>query len=362
MEIKDDFVVLFLDDGACSAQTFDLACLHSKIIKNDLISAGWVPNKSKCVWLPSQSISWLGFLYNFILGIIMADDEKLRSTIQVIDLVLSVSVLSVRLLAKVVGKIISLELSHGDIVYLQTRHLQRIIASANHWDDNVVLNVMSIAELNFWKNYLFTGNGSSFDYSCFSNSICTSYASATGCATVYTQFPHCQDLVSHRMFSPEEVSASSTTRELLAVIHGIESFSDFITHSILHWFTDNTSVVRIVRRGSMKPHLHKLAKQIYQLTRVFDIKLLVSWIPREENQRADFYSKVIDFDDWFVSDFRFNFICERLVFQTLIVLQILIMLDVLYLIQGITVLAQMGLMHLLRTGLCILTGLFLLYI
>jgi hypothetical protein len=35
--------------------------------------------------------------------------------------------------------------------------------------------------------------------------------------------------------------------------------------------------------------------------------LEVEWIPREQNQTADAYSKVFDYDDWRISDKFFDF-------------------------------------------------------
>jgi ribonuclease HI len=38
-----------------------------------------------------------------------------------------------------------------------------------------------------------------------------------------------------------------------------------------------------------------------------NISLEVEWIPREQNQTADAYSKVFDYDDWSISDKFFDF-------------------------------------------------------
>ena len=61
----------------------------------------------------------------------------------------------------------------------------------------------------------------------------------------------------------------------------------------------------------MKADLHLLAYKIFKFIRKHKITLAITWIPRDSNQRADFYSKIMDFDDWFVSDFWFDFIMSR---------------------------------------------------
>ena len=86
--------------------------------------AGWIPNTKKSHWMPVQVLVWLGFWYNLIKGIIYASEDKLSSTLDVLQSILDIDVLPVRLLACGVGKLISLELSHGDVVHLNTRHMQ----------------------------------------------------------------------------------------------------------------------------------------------------------------------------------------------------------------------------------------------
>ena len=55
---------------------------------------------------------------------------------------------------------------------------------------------------------------------------------------------------------------------------------------------------KIVDVGSMKPDLHKLAIKIFGACLRSKIKLEIQWIPRPENEKADFISRLIDVDDW----------------------------------------------------------------
>ena len=67
-------------------------------------------------------------------------------------------------------------------------------------------------------------------------------------------------------------------------------------------------MVTIIRAGSMKwGELQDLAMDIFNMCLRNSISLEVEWVPREENQVADFYSKVFDYDDWSVSDRYFNY-------------------------------------------------------
>lgn len=66
--------------------------------------------------------------------------------------------------------------------------------------------------------------------------------------------------------------------------------------SLVKWFTDSQTAARIVEVGSTKLDLHRLAIKIFQF--FFSISLEVQWIPRTENEKADYISRLLDFDDW----------------------------------------------------------------
>jgi len=48
----------------------------------------------------------------------------------------------------------------------------------------------------------------------------------------------------------------------------------------------------------MKLDLHRVAVKIFQFCAEHNIRMDVQWIPRTENERADYISRLIDFDDW----------------------------------------------------------------
>ena len=74
----------------------------------------------------------------------------------------------------------------------------------------------------------------------------------------------------------------------------------------LKWFTDSQAVSLIVDSGSMKEHLHQLAVDIFHTANKNNIEIEVERIPRSLNEKADYLSKIIDFDDWTVRDCYFH--------------------------------------------------------
>ena len=110
----------------------------------------------------------------------------------------------------------------------------------------------------------------------------------------------------HKNLSGKEKSRSSTWRELDAVHFAIQAIREKLKGLSVRWETDNQAVPIIIRKGSNKKHLQKLAKEIYYLTRNNNIDLEINWIPREQNTVADEVSKFIDYDDRTTTDSFFR--------------------------------------------------------
>ena len=73
-----------------------------------------------------------------------------------------------------------------------------------------------------------------------------------------------------------------------------------LVNAHVSWFTDNWNVVWILQVGSKKLHLQEIALKVLLLTIQFQIQLEPEWVPRELNEKADFFSRIINYDDWFL--------------------------------------------------------------
>ena len=71
---------------------------------------------------------------------------------------------------------------------------------------------------------------------------------------------------------------------------------------------DNFNATRILTIGSSKPHLQRLAIEIFHDCLSNNIKLIPEWTPRELNRTADYYSKIRDTDSWGIDRETFAFI------------------------------------------------------
>ena len=200
--------------------------------------------------------------------------------------------------------------SFGDIVYLKSKHMQIVVAQDDDWDRHVVLSTKAKREIYFWLGYIDQNNGYPITFPVASGAVSFSDASGVGCAALITPMPLRQEIIIHKEFSEFEKLQSSTYRELLAVLHGLREPKHLLKDQCLRWHTDAKNVVSIVRKGSMKPPLLEMALEIFNITKQYGICLSVSWLKREDNDRADAYSRIIDFDDWGVHPGWFAHICR----------------------------------------------------
>ena len=107
--------------------------------------------------------------------------------------------------------------------------------------------------------------------------------------------------ITHGQWTVEEAQKSSTWRELSAVYLVLVSVATKLVNMRVRWFTDNQNVVRILQVGSRKPELHEIALRVFSLAIECQIRLEPEWVPRELNERADFLSRIVDTDDWYVN-------------------------------------------------------------
>ena len=66
----------------------------------------------------------------------------------------------------------------------------------------------------------------------------------------------------HKMWDENEMTKSSTWREMKAIEYALISYKDELRGSAVKWYTDNQNCLHIVRAGSMKKDLQNIALSI----------------------------------------------------------------------------------------------------
>ena len=68
----------------------------------------------------------------------------------------------------------------------------------------------------------------------------------------------------------------------------------------IKWFTDNQNAVCIIAKYSIKLELQDIALCIFKNYVQHNISTDVEWVPRTNNDKADYISRIIDYGDWSV--------------------------------------------------------------
>ena len=186
----------------------------------------------------------------------------------------------------------------GPVTRLMTRALYATLNQKVAWCQKLALSPQASQELDFWINEISHFNGQNIWPKPSAVRVVYSDASASGYDGYIVEHGN---LIANGAWSKDEAALSSTWRELRIVKVVLESFQTKLRNERVHWFTDNQNVVRIVQHGSSKPALQAEALGIFSLCVNNYIRIEPEWIPREQNELADYYSRLVDYDDWMLN-------------------------------------------------------------
>ena len=290
--------VLYIDDGLVMSKGADRSIHDSSFIRNSLDLAGFIVNSEKTHWEPKHNGKWLGFELDTVQGIVSIPTDKVAKLKQFLLQVESLNVCPAKMLASITGRIISMGLALGPISRLRTRAMYYLLNTRLSWSDNLIISDEVREEFLFWRNCIDSFNGQGLWRSPSAVRVVYSDASGTGYAG-YTVEHGCH--IAHGHWNEVEQGKSSTWRELAAVARTLESVSVLLCNNRVKWFTDNQNVVHIIKVGSKIPELQVLALSIFKTAFTNNICIEPEWLPREENQVADAFSRIIDVDDWMIN-------------------------------------------------------------
>ena len=245
---------IFLMMEFCVGSSLEAAKINSSLVRSDLWRYGFEINLEKSNWEPKNKFSWSGYKIDTHTGFIFASDariEKLCSDPNAVCANLEQSAfVHVKTIASIVGQIMSMTSSCGNVSQIMTRYLLLIIYSRHSWNSFVSVQDQGKQELHFWRDNLKTLNGVLF---CMATAFCSvqifffSDASLSGCGA----FVQGSSLVSPRNWSTEE---SQVWREPAAIKFALAAFEAQLSGLRVDCYTDNQNVVRIILEELWGPH------------------------------------------------------------------------------------------------------------
>ena len=73
---------------------------------------------------------------------------------------------------------------------------------------------------------------------------------------------------------------------------------NILKYKRIKWFTDNHNAVSIIAKYSIKLELQDIALCIFKNCVQHNIFIDVEWVPRTNNDKAHYISRIIDYDHW----------------------------------------------------------------
>ena len=156
-------IAIFFDDGVGAGSSLEATKINSSLVRSDPSRYGFDINHEKSNWEPKNKFSWIGYNIDTHTGFIFASDariEKLCSDLNAVCANLEQSAfIHVKTIASIVGQIISMTSSCGNVSQIMTRYLHLIINSRHSWNSIVFVQDQGKQELHFWRDNLKTLNG-----------------------------------------------------------------------------------------------------------------------------------------------------------------------------------------------------------
>ncbi|KAK6036610.1 reverse transcriptase [Cooperia oncophora] len=288
-------IAIYIDDGIIFERSRAACAETVSIIRSDLKRAGWFFAEDKCKWDPSQSCTWLGFNIDLSAMSISVAPERLAKAVHRLDVMRSLLKPSLYERLRWAGTLSSLHTVLNIVDKRNTRAVSREIAAAQAQDWPLSKAWPKLAKST--SSYATGQIGYDKVKDSTVSHIIDVDASDHSLAHTFRELPHYL------------LGESSTAQGTFCHTFCFGHLQRIIDRVLIN--TDSQSSVTIYNKGSLGLHLHQLAQNIWDLERHHGFQLLVRWIPRSDNEEADFASRQIDYDDWRIADRIFTAVTSK---------------------------------------------------
>lgn len=293
----------FIDDTLCLADTFSECEYNIKDTVSLMTDLGFLIHPEKSVLIPTQKITFLGFVLDSILMIVTLPLEKADKIVQACSDLHKLSFAKIRDVAVVLGLLVSSfsAVEYGPLFYRTIEHA-KIVALQHkfgNYDSYMIITQDIKQELLWWiknlhtqKRHLSHGNPSL---------IITSDASALGWGAVMGN-----DHIGGRWVE-SEMNNHINVLELYAASHAVKSFCKILSNIHVQIRSDNSSTVAYINNmGGKIEKLNAIAKDLWLWCKDKEIWLTATHVPGKINE-ADFNSRNFSESiEWKLNEFIFS--------------------------------------------------------
>lgn len=298
----DDSLLLGNSELECS-QNVDATC---NILKN----AGFIINEKKSCFIPSQEITYLGFILNSKAMIVSLPHDKKEKIFSICQNFKSKRIFVIREVATFVGLLVSSlpAVQYGRLNYRFLEHCKILALKTNKgdYDGDMFLDGDAYDEISWWSNNILH---------CFNpinppepSQFITTDASLLGWGA------HFNGNSTGGQWTLSESVLHINMLELKAVLFGLQSFLSDSKDIHVRIKSDNMTAVTYINNlgGSRSISCHRITKEIWTWAISKNIHLSAEFLPGVENVLADRASRVFDENtEWQL---------ERFVYEQLVVI------------------------------------------
>lgn len=299
-------IVIYLDDILIMAQSKDLLRSHMRVLAHELECLGFKLNQNKCVWTPTQTIEYLGFLINSVKMTISLPDDKLHKIKKECRHLYNKRRATARELAHLIG-LLSSTIPAVSVAPLHYRALQRLrhrilSISAGNYDHRAEITEEAKEDLIWWMDKLQHFN----DHSVVPPSadmIITTDASKSGWGATD------QAARIGGAWTMEERTAHINFLEMKAVQLALQTFVSKQNNIHILLLIDNSTTIAYINHkgGTHSKALSNLALNIWDWCVSRRISLHAEHIPGVMNLVADAESrKRLEPSDWMLDQEVFH--------------------------------------------------------
>ena len=172
--------IVYIDDGIVAVEGKQNTLMVSHQVQQDLRNAGFVVNMSKSNWSPKKETTWLGFDINLEHNQLLVPLHKIEALQAQIRWAITQPILPAKVLASLIGKIISMSLAFGPIARFMTRSLYAMLNTRQSWFQQLQTTPEARTELQFWLCNVHKYNGQNIWHHPAAVRLVYSDASSTG--------------------------------------------------------------------------------------------------------------------------------------------------------------------------------------
>lgn len=312
----------YLDDSIHAHQCpATLHTLQARIL-GDFERAGFIISISKCALEPSQCVQYLGAVVNTVQGTLTVPEAKRHALLSMVDSALDGTRCEVRKVASIVGTLVSMSHSFGQLAILMTRRLvqwqARMVAAGHPLHHHLPLDTEARGELLFWKGCFDRYDGSQPIWAPPYMHTVRIFTDAAGASEwSFGGWGSWADGAARQASGRWVIDTrglSSGYLEMLSIYNVLRSINHdhFLDGQRVLLHTDSTVAASVLRKGgSMVADIQSVCFDLLWYCLEHHIKLVATWIPRELNTVSDSLSKRQDLCDWQLNPLVFLSLWEK---------------------------------------------------